>query len=62
VIHEQRVVIRLPDSKQMQVIAKVAESRIDLIKSGMAAKIEIEGLPGVELKGQVTKVNEYPAP
>lgn len=62
VIHEQRVVIRLPDPKQMQVIAKVAESRIDLIKAGMAAKIEIEGLPGVELKGQVTKVNEYPAP
>ncbi|HEX3724683.1 MAG TPA: efflux RND transporter periplasmic adaptor subunit [Pirellulales bacterium] len=61
VIHEQRVVIRLPDPKQMQVIAKVAESRIDLIKVGMPATIEIEGLPGTKLNGKVTKVNEYPA-
>jgi multidrug resistance efflux pump len=62
VIHEQRVVIRLPDPKQMQVIAKVAESRIDLIKLGMESQIEIEGLPGVVLQGKVAKVNEYPAP
>ncbi len=61
VIHEQRVVIRLPDPKQMQVVAKVAESRIDLIKRGMSATIEIEGLPGAALTGKVTKVNEYPA-
>ena len=60
VIHEQRVVIRLPDPKQMQVVAKVAESRIDLIKPGMSATIEIEGLPGAALIGKVTKVNEYP--
>ncbi len=62
VVHEQRVVIRLPDPKQMQVVAKVAESRIEQIKPGMPAKIEIEGLPGVELSGKVTRVNEYPAP
>jgi len=62
VIHEQRVVIRLPDPEQMQVVTKVAESRIDLIKQDMTATIEIEGLPGVTLKGKVTKVNEYPAP
>ena len=61
VVHEQRVVIRLPDPKQMQVVAKVAESRIDRIKPGMTAKIEIEGLPGVQLTGKVTRVNEYPA-
>jgi multidrug resistance efflux pump len=60
VIHEQRVVIRLPDPKQMQVVTKVAESRIDLIKAGMSATIEIEGLPGAALTGKVTKVNEYP--
>jgi multidrug efflux pump subunit AcrA (membrane-fusion protein) len=62
VVHEQRVVARLPDPKKMQVVAKVAESRIDRIKVGMPAKIEIEGLPGVELAGKVTRVNEYPAP
>jgi HlyD family secretion protein len=62
VIHEQRVVMKLPDPKQMQVVAKVAEARIDRIKIGMPAKIEIEGLPGVVLPGKVTRVNEYPAP
>ncbi len=60
VIHEQRVVIRLPDPKQMQVVAKVAESRIDLIKVDMPVTLEIEGLPGTALKGKVVKVNEYP--
>jgi multidrug efflux pump subunit AcrA (membrane-fusion protein) len=62
VVNEQRVVIRLPDPKQMQVVTKVAESRIDLIKAGMPATLEVEGMPGVQLKGKVTRVNEYPAP
>ena len=61
VVHEQRVVIRLPDPQHMQVVAKVAESRIEQIKAGMTARIEIEGLPGVELQGKVTRVNDYPA-
>ena len=61
VVHERRVVIRLPDPKQMQVVAKVAEARIDRIKVGMPAKIEVEGLPDVALTGKVTRVNEYPA-
>ena len=61
VVNEQRVVIRLPDPQRMQVVAKIAESRIDLIKAGMPARIEIEGLPGADLEGRVTKVNEYPA-
>jgi len=61
IVNERRVLIRLPDPKRMQVVAKVAESRIDLIKVGMPATLEIEGLPGAELTGKVTKVNEYPA-
>jgi len=43
-------------------VAKVAESRIDLIKKDMPASFEIEGLPGVKLEGKVIKVNEYPVP
>jgi len=61
-VDEQRVVIRLPDPARMQVVAKVAESRIDRIKVGMPAKIEIEGLPNVKLDGKVIRVNEYPEP
>ncbi len=62
VVHEQRVVIRLPDPAHMQVVTKVAESRIDQIKAGMPAKIEIEGLPDAKLEGKVKRVNEYPEP
>ena len=62
VVNEQRVIIRLPDPKKMQVVTKVAESRIDLIKAGMAATLEVEGMPGLQLQGKVTRVNEYPAP
>ena len=60
VVHQQRIIIRLPDPTKMQVVAKVAESRIDRIKRDMPVKIEIEGLPGVALTGKVTRVNEYP--
>ncbi len=60
-VNERRVLIRLPDPKRMQVVAKVAEARIDLIKVGMPVSLEIEGLPGEQLSGKVTKVNEYPA-
>jgi multidrug efflux pump subunit AcrA (membrane-fusion protein) len=45
----------------MQVVAKVAEARIDRIKVGMPARIEVEGLPDLKLSGKVTRVNEYPA-
>lgn len=60
-VYERRVVIEMPDPAKMQVLAKIPESRIDKLKPGMTASIEIEGLPGVQLAGVVTKVNAFPA-
>ena len=59
-IRERQVIIRLPNPKQMQVLAKINESRIDLVRPGMLAKVKVDALPDVELRGRVKKVSEYP--
>jgi multidrug efflux pump subunit AcrA (membrane-fusion protein) len=61
VVYERRVVMRMPDPTQMRVKAKIAESKIDRLKTKMPATMQIEGLPGVVLKGSVSKVNDFPA-
>lgn len=59
-VRERQVIIRLPNPKQMQVTAKVNESRIDMVRPGMAAKIKIDALADMELEGIVRHVSEYP--
>lgn len=60
-VREQQVIIRLPDPKRMQVKAKISEARVDRVKPGMTVDIRLDALPGVELRGKVTKVNPYPS-
>jgi HlyD family secretion protein len=60
-VREQQVIIRLPDPQRMQVKAKISEARIDRVKPGMKVEIRLDALPGVELRGRVTKVNPYPS-
>lgn len=57
-VREQQTIIVLPDAAQMQVKAKINESRITLVTEGMAAKIKVNAVQG-DLLGQVTKVNKY---
>lgn len=59
-VRERQVIIRLPNPQRMQVVAKVNESRIDLVRPGMAARVSIDALPGLELEGRVRRVSEYP--
>jgi len=61
-VRERQAIIRLPDPTQMQVRCKVNESRITLLRRGMPAKIRIDALPDVELRGRVLKVNRYAEP
>ncbi len=61
-VREKQAIVRLPDPSQMQVKCNVNESRVTLIQSGMAAKIAVDALPGVQLKGRVVKVNRYAEP
>lgn len=61
-VRERQAIIRLPDPTQMQVKAKINESRIALVTEGMPCKISVSSLNNVELLGQVTKVNRYAEP
>jgi len=61
-VREGQTVIRLPDPKRMQVVAKINESRVSLVDEGMPATIRLDAFPDVELDGVVEKVNDYPAP
>ncbi|MEO1528605.1 MAG: efflux RND transporter periplasmic adaptor subunit [Planctomycetota bacterium] len=61
-VRERQTLIRLPDPAQMQVNCKINESRITLIREGMAVKISVDAIPGLSLKGRVKKVNRYAVP
>lgn len=61
-VRERQELIQLPDPSKMQVKSKINESRITLIREGMAVKIAVSSVPGLTLKGRVTKVNRYAEP
>jgi hypothetical protein len=62
VARENQVLLRLPDTAQMQVKAKINEARVTLVQSGMPAKVRLDALGDTLLDGVVTRVNEYPEP
>ena len=61
-VRENQVILRLPDPTSMQVKAKVSESRVNLIKDGMAVSIRIDAFGDEVLDGTVTRVNKYAEP
>ncbi|MEO9933388.1 HlyD family secretion protein [Rhodopirellula bahusiensis] len=61
-VRERQAIIELPDPTRMQVRCKVNESRVTLLRRGMPAKIRLDALPEVVLKGRITKVNRYAEP
>ncbi|QDS91633.1 Macrolide export protein MacA [Roseimaritima multifibrata] len=62
IIRERQAIIRLPDPSEMQVSAKINESRVTLLEEGMPARIRVDAIPGLQLQGRVTKVNRYAEP
>ncbi len=60
IIREGQTVIRLPDVNQMQVKTVVNESRINLVKPGATARVELDSKPGVFLEGFVESVDAFP--
>lgn len=57
-----QVLIRLPDPGQMQVKAKINESRVTLVRAGMPVLIRLDAFGDKVSKGEVTKVNQYAEP
>ncbi len=61
-VRERQLIVRLPDPKRMQVLARINESRVDRVKSDMLVKIKVDAFPAMELQGVVREVGEYPLP
>lgn len=60
--YRNRVLVRLPDPRNMLVSAKVSEDKIAFVRKGLPVTVHFEAFPGVELPGRVLRVNEYPEP
>lgn len=61
-IRERQSVIRIPDMQNMQVTAKINETRIGFIREDMEATIRLDAFPDLEMKGRVTRVDDLPIP
>lgn len=61
-VRERQTIIRMPDARRMQVTAEIDESRVSLLAAGMAVSVEIDAFDGQAIRGEVTRVNEYPEP
>ena len=61
-VRERQVMIRLPDTRRMQVKARVNEARVSLIKPDRPARVRVDALQGMVLTGTVTKVDSLPMP
>lgn len=61
-VRERQTILRLVDLSQLQVRARVHESRISLIKPDMKARIRADALPDVDMVGTVVSVSQYPEP
>ncbi len=61
-IRERQSVIRIPDMQNMQVTAKINETRIGFIRDGMQATVRLDAFPDLEMKGKVTRVDDLPIP
>ena len=61
-VRQKQVIIRLPNTRHMQVKTKVNESRITLVKEGMPVTITLGAFDHKVVQGRVKKVNKYSEP
>ena len=61
-VRENRVIIRLPDPKKMQIKCKIPEDKVTAVKPGLPVTIRFDALADLELFGEVQRVDEYPEP
>ena len=55
-VYERQTVINLPDTEVMQALVRIHEGKANKVKIGQPVRIEMEGMPGVVLNGEVTKI------
>lgn len=60
-VRERQAIINIPDLTQMKVDARIHESRIGLIKTGLPAIIRVDAFPGEVFRGIVESVASVPS-
>ncbi len=61
-VREGQVVIRLPNPQEMQVRARINDSKIKQVKVDDSVDIELDVNPDLPVRGVVTKINSFPYP
>jgi HlyD family secretion protein len=59
-VKERQAIINLPDVSNMQVNARIHESKIDMVREGLPATIRVDALPGEVFRGTVNVVSLVP--
>ncbi len=59
-VHENQLLMNLPDVSAMAVDVQVHESWVDQVKEGLPALVSIDAVPNLGLKGNVSKVGLLP--
>ncbi len=59
-VHENQLLMNLPDVATMAVDVQVHESWVDQVREGLPALVSIDALPNLNLRGNVTKVGLLP--
>lgn len=55
-VHERQILMQLPDTSEMVVTLRIHEAKTDKLAIGQRAAVEVEGLPGKQFTGTVTKI------
>ena len=55
-VHERQVLMQLPDTSTMIVALRVHEAKTDKLNLGQQAVVSVEGIPGRQFTGRVTKI------
>ncbi len=55
-VHQRQVLMSLPDTTEMLVVVRVHEAKMDKVKLGQPVTVKVEGLPGKQFPGAVTKI------
>jgi len=55
-VYERQTLIQLPDTSSMKVKLRIHEAKTNKIALGQRATVEVEGIPGVQFTGKVTRI------
>lgn len=55
-VHERQILMQLPDTSKMVVAVRIHESKTDKLALSQPAVVEVEGIPGKQFTGKVSKI------